>query len=268
MASLNAFDAQAAAWEAYTGTPLGRLREELTLRFLARHIDRPPPGLDVLDAGGGTGGYALSLAGEGHHVCLLDFSPAMLAVARQKADRMGADLAGRLDFCCASVHDVPDLYPPCHFDLILCHTLLEYVSHPWALLGMLSDALRPGGLLSLLLVNPHADPLRWALVRGDLERARMALDEDVSPADLFGLPRRAFAPGRVREAMTSAGLSLVGEYGVRVVADYVPENRLVEAVYWDRLAAFELAAGAREPYLRVARYHLLVGQSPVSGGVG
>ena len=33
-----AFEARATAWEAYTATPLGRLRQELTQHHLAQHL--------------------------------------------------------------------------------------------------------------------------------------------------------------------------------------------------------------------------------------
>lgn len=62
--------------------------------------------------------------------------------------------------------------------------------------------LQPGGLISLLFANPYADALRWVLARGDLEKARLALREQASSADLFGLPHRAFMVGLVQEALT------------------------------------------------------------------
>ena len=43
-----------------------------------------PPGLDVLDIGGGTGGFAVRVAGLGHRVTVVDPSPdALAALARR-----------------------------------------------------------------------------------------------------------------------------------------------------------------------------------------
>ena len=258
--ALDAFDAQAAAWEDYTATPLGRLREELTMRCLARHVDPLPSGLDVLDVGGGTGSYALALARAGHRVCLLDFSPSMLAIARRKARRLGPDLEERMDFRCAAVQDLSALFAPDRFDLILCHTLLEYVSEPWEVLRAMSAVLRPGGLLSLLFVNPHADPLRWAIARGDLDKARQALVQEVSSADLFGLPRRTFTAQRMEGALSEVGVGVEDGYGVRVLADYMPPEKLADPEFWGRLLELEVAASALVPYKQIARYTLLVGR--------
>jgi S-adenosylmethionine-dependent methyltransferase len=266
-----AFDAKVKAWEDYTHTPLGRLRQELTLRHLLQHLDPSRPNLHVLDAGGGTGSYALPLARLGHRVCLLDFSAQMLAAARQKIERidrcqtLDPGLIERVDLCQAPVAEVPRLFPPDHFDLVLCHTLLEYVPEPEGVLQALSAVLRPGGLLSLLCANPHADPLRWALARGDPEKARQALHDPVSSADLFGLPRRTFTAEEIGEAMARAGVELVAGYGVRIFADYVPVEKLADAAFWARLLELEAAASALDPYRRIARYNQLVGRKSGTG---
>jgi S-adenosylmethionine-dependent methyltransferase len=259
---LAAFDTKAKVWEDYTATPLGRLRQELTLRYLMQHLGSFPRSLKVLDAGGGTGSYALPLAKQGHWVCLLDFSAKMLAIAQSKVKQLDPSLQGRMDFCHASVEEIPRLFPPARFDLILCYTLLEYVSEPWEVLRILVTVLRPGGLISLLLTNPYADPLRWALSRGDLEKARLALHEQVSSADLFGLPRRTFPAEMVQEIMNQAELEMVAEYGVRIFADYLADEKLADPEFFSRLLELETVAGTLYPYRLIARYIQLLGRKP------
>jgi SAM-dependent methyltransferase len=254
-----AFDNHAGTWEAYTRTPLGQLRQALTLRYLTRHLYMLPPRLEILDAGGGTGGYALALAERGHRVCLLDLSSQMLAVAREKAERLDPSLSDHLCLCQASVDDIPALFGPDHFDLVLCHTLLKYVSEPWGTLRDVVGVLRPGGLLSVLTANTYADALRWAIVKGDLERARLALQPDSSHTDLFGLPRRTFRPEAVREAMMRLGVRVVEEHGVRIFADYVPAGQLTDPDCQAQLAELEAAASTLAPYRQIARYNLIVG---------
>jgi S-adenosylmethionine-dependent methyltransferase len=256
--SLPAFDAHARTWEAYTHTPLGQLRQELTLHNLARHLDALPAPLDVLDVGGGTGGYALSLARQGHQVCLLDFSAQMLAIARQKAEQLDPALLNCLTFCHAPVSDLDALFAANHFDLILCHTLLEYVLDPWEVLRTLIGVLRPGGMLSLLCVNPYAGPLRWAIARGDLIKARRALHDPILSADLFGLPRQTWTSEMLREALTGLGVDVAAEYGVRIFADYTADDRLADPEFYARLLELEIAASATDPYRQIARYnHIL-----------
>ena len=194
----------------------------------------------------------------------------MLAITRQKVEQLDPSLLGRMDFCHAPVEQTPRLFPPDHFDLILCHTLLEYVSEPWEVLQALTIVLRPDGLLSLLFANPYADPLRWALVRGDLEKARLALRKRASSADLFGLPRRTFPVEAVQQAMTQAGMEVVAEYGIRIFADYLPVEKLADPEFFARLLELETAAGILQPYRLIARYAQLLGRKPITvqGGEG
>lgn len=259
-ASLASFDANAGGWEDYTDTPLGRLRQELTQYHLAQHLDLSPGSMRILDAGGGTGSYALPLAELGHTVCLLDFSAKMLDIARQKAAQRDPTLVERIEFCHASATEVPARLTGDHFDLILCHTLLEYVPDPWQVLRSLIAVLRPGGWISLLFANPHADPLRWALAKGDLDKARLSLHQPVSSADLFHLPRRTFRAEEMEQALTRAGVRVMATYGVRIFADYMPADRLADRAFYARLLSLETAASALLPYRLLARYNQLLGR--------
>lgn len=258
--SLAAFDAKARIWDEYTNTPLGRLRQELTMRQLTQHLHSPFRRLDVLDVGGGTGCYALPLAQLGHQVCLLDFSAQMLEVARQKARQLGPSLMERMEFCRAPVEEIPGLFSPDRFDLIVCHTLLEYLAEPQETLQTLVTVLRPGGMLSLLFANRYAEPLRWALARGDLTKACLSLREPISTADLFGLPRTTFTAEGMQEAIAEAGVEVLAEYGVRIFADYVPAGKLADREFYARLLELETAAGALLPYRQIARYNHLLGR--------
>jgi 2-polyprenyl-3-methyl-5-hydroxy-6-metoxy-1,4-benzoquinol methylase len=258
--SLASFDANAGGWEDYTTTPRGRLRQELTQAHLAQHLDLSRGAMRIMDAGGGTGSYALPLAQLGHTVCLLDFSSRMLDMARQKAAQHGPALVKRIEFCHASAAEVPERFAAGSFDLVLCHTLLEYVPDPWQALRSLIAVLRPGGWISLLFANPHAAPLHWALARGDLDKARLSLHEPVSSADLFHLPRRTFRVEETKGALTRAGVDVVAAYGVRIFADYMPADRLSDPAFYARLLSLETAASTLLPYRLLARYHHLLGR--------
>src|SRR5579862_7479151 len=69
--------------------------------------------LDVLDVGCGTGILSLEFAGRGHRVTGIDFAPAMLALARQKAAAAHVDV--RFDE--GDAEHLP--YPPGRFDLVI-----------------------------------------------------------------------------------------------------------------------------------------------------
>ncbi len=252
-----AFDSKAQAWDDYTRTPMGRLREELTLRYLSRHLPDPARAPLVLDAGGGTGGLAIALARRGFRVHLLDAAPAMLDIARSRA-RPGDPI----EYHAAPVEAVDRLFSPASFDVVVCHTLVEYVHDPAVTIRQLCHVLKTGGLLSLEYVNRHADALRIALTKAQFSEARRAFDGATSQADLFGVPRRTFSQDETRAMLGAAGIEPIAEYGVRIFADYLADGQWQtdETAYAD-LVALEEAASARDPYRSIARYGLVVGRN-------
>jgi ubiquinone/menaquinone biosynthesis C-methylase UbiE len=204
----------------------------------------PHAGVRILDVGGGAGEMAADLAKLGHIVTLLDFSPAMVEQASQHCVGLGVTLE------CADVGQLPELFPAESFDLVLCHSLLEFLEQPAVVLVELARVVQMGGLLSVVVGNRYHFPLRAALVRKDFCQARRGLDDEISAVDLFGLPRRTFYPEEMQHLIQAARMRLIGEYGVRIFADLLgdaPEPT-------DDLLALELAASSRLPFRRLARF--------------
>ena len=183
----------------------------------------------------------------------------MLDAARRRIAATDPRLLERATFLCAPLGAVSECCPAASFDLVLAHTILEYVPDPWQALRGLVSVLAPGGSISLLMTNPHADALRWAVRDKDLTRARESLSEGASPADLFGLPRRTLALPQVREALNGSGIRLVAHHGVRIFADCIDSDKLQDGAFLSDLRSLEIAASGLEPYIRIARYHHLVG---------
>jgi S-adenosylmethionine-dependent methyltransferase len=236
------FDRKTQEWLRYTESPRGKLRHVVILHHLQLHAAPPP--LHVLDVGGGTGEIALDLAREGHVVTLLDISPAMLERAQTHAAGLN------VNFVCAAADRIPELFDSESFDLILCHSLLEFVKDPLELLGHLMHVLRVDGLLSVVIGNRHHFPLRAALLQSDFRQACLALDQEVPASDLFGLPLRTYCTEEMQQMIRDCGAQLVAEYGVRVFIDLLREAPELTP----DLIALELTAGSRLPYRRIARF--------------
>ena len=177
--------------------------------------------LDVLDAGGGTGGLAVPLAELGHHVTVVDSSPDALAGLEHRAAEAGVEvraLQGDAD-------GLLEVVGPDSADLVLCHSVLEYVDDPAAAMASVARTVRPGGAVSVLAANQVAAVLHRALA-GHFEDARRILS---SAQGRWGehdpMPRR-FTSGMLAELMAGAGLHVGEVHGVRVFADLVPSGMI------------------------------------------
>lgn len=210
--------------------------------------------LDIVDAGGGTGNFAVPLAELGHTVTVVDPSPDSLAALERRAAEAGVTVRGLQ----GDAADVAELLPAGTADLVLCHSVLEYVEDPAAALAALARLLRPGGLISVLAANAVAAVLHRA-VAGRFDEALRALTD---PAGRWGdrdpVPRR-FTRDALTALLTTAGFTVIETHGVRVFADLVP-SRLVDIVPGgaDHLIELEEAA-ATHPALRdiATQLHLL-----------
>jgi SAM-dependent methyltransferase len=199
----------------------------------------------VVDIGGGTGGFAVRVAGLGHRVTVVDPSPDALAAAGRRADEQG--VADRVTALQGDLTDLLDLVPAGSVDLVLCHGVLGLVDDPAAALRTLGTALRPGGSLSLLVGQQHAAVLARAMA-GHLVAARELLEDD-APA---GGERRFTADGLGR-LLGDAGFTVQAVHAVRVFTDLVPSSLLdLEPGAAAALLDLERAASTRPEYLTLA----------------
>lgn len=155
------------------------------------------PGEAVLDVGCGTGTLALAAkrrVGPGGVVHGIDASPEMIARARRKAMKAGADAV----FQTAVVEALP--YPDARFDVVLSTLMLHHLPRParpqWA--REIRRVLRPGGRV---LVVDFATPARER--RGLLDHihrhGHVALRDIVEVLGEAGLRVVASGPVGVRD---------------------------------------------------------------------
>jgi S-adenosylmethionine-dependent methyltransferase len=266
------FDARAEAWADYNQQPLGRIRREVSWHNLALHLALHSPSaagglplrpLRALDAGGGSGELTLRLLERGFHVWLLDYAPAMLEQARRAAQHLPRSARDRLTTCQANVEDVSQFFSPGFFDVVTCHTLIEYVPDPSSALHVLSRLLCSGGLLSVSFVNRHAEVLRQAWSRADPLGALARMEAGRFRASLFDISGTAYTADEVGAWLVKPGLTLTATYGVRAFADFVPRERLEDPDFFEALLRLEKAATARSPYKLLARYIQLIAHNQI-----
>jgi S-adenosylmethionine-dependent methyltransferase len=185
--------------------------------------------LDIVDAGGGTGGFAVPLAVLGHSVTVVDPSPDSLAAAQRRAAEQNVPLRAVQ----GDAADLAALAGEKNADLVLCHSVLEYVDSPAAAMAAIAAVLRPGGAVSVLAASAVAAVIHRALAgRFDEARRLLAGIGGAAGGDGGGLaagghgqpgagPRR-FTVAGVTSMIEEAGLRPGPALGVRVFADLVP----------------------------------------------
>jgi SAM-dependent methyltransferase len=213
--------------------------------------------LDILDAGGGTGGFAVPLAGLGHHVTVIDPSPNSLAIA----DRRAAELNVPLTVAQGDVTDLAALAGERSSDLVLCHSVLEYVDSPADAMAAIAQVLRPPGAVSVLAASSVAAVIHRALAgRFDDARQLLAGIGDGSGAEPgTGQPRR-FTLAAVEDLIEGAGLRAGRAHGIRVFADLVPGMFAdADPGAADALLALEQAASGHPAFHDIATQFHVVG---------
>ncbi|MFW6596983.1 methyltransferase domain-containing protein [Propionibacteriaceae bacterium Y2011] len=166
--------------------------------------------VDIADLGGGTGGIATRLAGQGHSVVVVDPSPDALASLQRRAADAG--VADRITARLGDAADVVDVVGSEAVDVMVCHRVLEMVDQPVDALRAMATCLRPGGMLSLLVPGRRSAVLAHAL-NGQFQAARDALTDE-----------RRFDPERVSRLLTQAGFEVTAQHGIGALADVIPET--------------------------------------------
>jgi SAM-dependent methyltransferase len=229
--------------------------------------------LDIIDVGGGTGGFAVPFAALGHDVTVVDPSPDALAAARRRA----AERRVTITAVQGEADGLDSLVGAARADLVICHNVLEYVDSPAAAMAGIAGVLRPGATVSVLAANAVAAILQRALA-GRYEQARQLLaaaSADGSAAGEAsatgeasaageadgesgaGAPPRRFTLAGLTALLEGAGLRAGDAHGIRVFSGLLPSAGPDPAAA-EALRSLEDAAAAF-PALRdiAARIHVL-----------
>jgi S-adenosylmethionine-dependent methyltransferase len=209
-------------------------------------------GADVLDIGGGTGGFAVRVAQLGARVTVVDPSPDALAALGRRARELAVDVSAHQ----GDLSTLLEVTGAGSADLVLCHGVLEVVDDPAAALATLRQVLRPGGVLSLLVAQRHAAVIARAMT-GHFGQALTLLD--AGPGERDGRAGHRFTADEIIAVVREAGFAVDTVHGVRVFADLVPGSLLdLEPGATTALVELERAVSTRAEYLPLAaQLHLL-----------
>ena len=147
-----------------------------------------------------------------------------------------------------------------HFDVVICHNVVQYLIDWPVHVRRMVTLLRDGGVLSVMAPNPAMDVLALAVRDTDPAGAYSMLFAPTVPSVTFGHPMRRLASDRVEEELTASGASVTERFGIRCVMDLVTDEDLKrDPSFVADLERLELTCAAWN-LLRTARFWQLVAQ--------
>jgi SAM-dependent methyltransferase len=175
--------------------------------------------LDIIDLGGGTGGFAVPIAQRGHRVTVVEPSPDAIAALQRRVDERG--LADRVQAVQGDESALVGIVGEEKADLVLLHGVLEHVEDPAATIAACLAVLRPAGYASLLV----AQRLGAVVARVLSGRFTQALDLLNAPDGSLGqhdvMPRR-FDEAAIQQLLAPLPGHVVALHGVRIFTDLLP----------------------------------------------
>lgn len=194
--------------------------------------------LNVLDVGSGAGDISLRLARENARVTLLEPSYCLLHTAEERARDQIPTASGSLSFLNKRIED---LGADCTagFELIICHETIEYVDDPLKAINVISAALKPRGILSLVFLNRYGEVVYHALRDMDPIKAIESFDNETFPSQLHRGWGRLYAADELLNLLEPHGFSIEGRYAIGMLCDYIEPDKLKESSFYEGVLELE-----------------------------
>ena len=203
--------------------------------------------LDVVDIGGGTGGFAVRVAELGHRVTVVDPSPDALAALARRAREVGVEVAGAAGRPRRPARPGRRRRAPTWCSATACSRWSTTRPPPWPRSARCcapaagSRSWSPSG-------TPRSSPGRWPATSRRRSRCWPTRPTRPPVAPATGSP-----PTRSPALLAGAGFEVGSIHGVRVFADLVPGTLLdLEPGAAAALVELERAVSERAEYLPLA----------------
>lgn len=247
--------------EKYSG-PLWNLYDHVTMATAAPLF---PPGAHILDAGAGTGKFALQWLRRSYRVTLLDPSSGMLDVARA---RIGTEFGpDRVTYEVGTIERME--FPASSFDAVFCEgDPLSYCLTTYAAAAKeLIRVLRPGGRFYVSCDNRWYSA--WArAANGQVDAAFQTATTGLS-TDPYGVPVHAFDPDELAALFRDAGATKVRVAG-KIVLSHAMKPAVLEQILGreeDRRNwyALETFLGQKSAMAGLSPHITVIGEKPQAG---
>lgn len=181
----------------------------------------------ILDAGGGTGRWAITLAKLGYEVTMMDVSPEMVQFSREKFKKENLDIQvfeGNIEHT---------RFKDQEFDMVFSEGgVISLTPNPRQMLSEFRRITKPGGYIWLDYLNL----LGWSLLQPDVElKLQLATKEE---EEIYlgknEFPFRMFQPRKMRYMLYDTGFMELNEFGNGILThpmmsdDKIPDEQFEE----------------------------------------
>lgn len=221
------YDRMADSYDERAATnPFMTILNRITWKWISLHLPENR-NIRILDAGGGTGKWAIPIAKLGYSVIVMDISGEMLKIAQKKIEEQGLT-----HFVSVRQGDMEETeFPAGFFDLILCEgDALGLTPHPEKALREFNRILKTDGAISLNICNHYK--MLPLMINGmksfeDVERYFTEVRCAQEPSE--GAKYRTWRPEEALKLIQTAGLR-VETYAPRMVLADLLSQELVKSI--------------------------------------
>jgi len=216
------YDRFAEKYDEMSSSIYKKVYDEITWRFIEPFL--PRSGL-VLDAGGGTGRWAIPIAKKGLKVIVYDLSKEMLRVAAKKAEKEG--LSRLISTVEGDIRKIK--FPENTFDFILAEgDPISYCGDPEKAVRELSRVLKPSCYISAGVDNIYSIVFSMLNMENeDIETVESALKSRKIYIKDLGFYTWAFTPKDLIDLFTKYGLEVVKIAGKPILFLGTPQSNYI-----------------------------------------
>ncbi|MBN2466700.1 MAG: methyltransferase domain-containing protein [Deltaproteobacteria bacterium] len=252
------FDELSSRFDSFAEMLQGRVYGYVTWEHLKKYLPEDENSL-ILDAGGGTGKWALPLAKRGYRVILCDISKGMLEQAEKKIIK--ENLSDRVKIQEENLTNLS--FPHEMFDFVLCEDGPISISDSQKVLSELRRVLKKEGKIWASVIGRY--PLALTEAEKDPEQAYKLCKRELHYLPYKGIERaRVFSPDELQNLFERNGIEVIKLYGNRILMRSLPEQIQAMTDFDERLfsdlAEMELALSEEPSVLGMAEYLQITGE--------
>jgi ubiquinone/menaquinone biosynthesis C-methylase UbiE len=207
-------------------TPYWKLYHEITWENIKQFLPKRKDGL-ILDAGGGTGYWAVQLAKQGYRVALTDISENMLRVARRKIKKERSE--DMIETRIADIRDMP-FFVSNHFDLALAEG--DPVSYCLNAEKAVSELVRvvKSNAPVIISVDSKYSMIPRLIAERSIDKLSKFLRTGILKSKEGEFQFQAFTPEELKTLFEKCGLKLIRIIGKPILAQLFPKEKRDEIV--------------------------------------